>query len=411
MSTDSRSLSTSPSLTSSSSTTMASERSAPRATKDEERQLADFTRQYVNYRVRSVISPAALIQLPPVLTAAVLTSTVLALSCSTGYKLTEFERMQQERCRVSHSGPPSLVAAIASYYVAYPLLGRYTSSNLIRFTAFFLPWQAAAWFASQNAEYRCLGRFSMNLGSPLAHDIRTAARQKWADTPWLEARLAPFNSADTKTAGTGLPILYTIPSVTDANSSASSSSTSSTSGRSGDSHPVEDDLPLVDDGGGLQKEGESVPAKRPLLSVNVNERTLFSLPPGRTSVSSTTAASAHSSSAVPPLAPSSSPSFTGSRSSQTTAAATSSSGGRRDGGKGRSVWGEAEDEFGLDDDDGSRTRVKTSGRADEAERRQRREERQRVEADRNRGRSGGASGGERRRGIRRNEFGDEIEDG
>ena len=331
----------------------------PRLSTKEERQLFDFSRRYVQYRL------------------------------SQGYKWNDVERVQDFRCQSSYAWP-ALPGILASYYFAYPFLGRYTSSHVLRLAAFLIPQQLSSLVARRYAERRCQERVALRPNSPLAHDIRTALRARYADEAWLQPLLEPYDDADAAAKGTGLPILLSIPS-----SSADAPSTL-TPDAATDSPPLDSDLPSPDAESALRPPDEAV-QKRPLVSVQVNDRPLFSLPPGRTS---TAASPPFASTTAPPsMAPS-----TAERPLAALGTATRVKEGK--GAKGESVW--AEDDFGLDDEGVGRTAAKVGSRGDEAERRTRREERRKTELERKH--RVGRSGGERRRPVRVNEFGDEMVD-
>ena len=298
-------------------------------------------------------------------------------------------------------------------FVIASVSARLVRSPTLRLASFLLPSAGLTLAASHFSVDACAHQLSMWANSPLGHDMRQAARVKWQQREWLQQRLQPLEQTDAQMKGTGLPLLYTIPDQTASNSSRQESQRE---GYTDEQSQTSSDLPPMEEMEAEDRAPAAAPARRPLLSVSVNDRPLLTLPPGKTAAgtpdsppSSTSSSSSPSSSA--PITPWSMPSPTSSLPHPTastppiprsTPFPPHPQPDRR-----RAVEGEDEDEFGLSDGEGGGRGVRRlPERPDAGERRQRREDRRRGEEER----AGPRGAGERRRPVRRNEFGDEVFD-
>ena len=419
--------------------------------------LNKFNRQYYDYRVTSPhIHPIIAHSHPPPTSAPpsfppslLLTHSLLAppppsLTSPSprplspclrhGYQLSPAEQLRLNQCqrsRVVRSLTESLVFSI----ICHSVVSGVTSSRLARTAAFAAPSALVLWMGWTFAKAKCASDFSLWGNSPLGHDMREAAGRKWGDRLWMQRRLQSFAENDAQTKGTGLPLLYDFPPADTGDAPQPIPALGGVhhrqmvEGRDGGGARegfVEDrqqplfDLPPSDAMEGEMSEGLTGAAaalKRPLFAVNVNDRTLLSVPPGRPSTATPSSPSSPSTSASPSPLSSTPSSLPGPSSSPPPPALTTpplhsgstlaSSPARPN----RRRTGEDEDDgFGLGSDEGGgvrNRRGKAPARADEEERRTRREDRRRVEQERREQRGTG----ERKRAVRRNEFGDEVYDG
>jgi hypothetical protein len=311
------------------------------------------------------------------------------------------EELQYSRCRRSLMSSYLTHTAIFSVILS-SAMARFTPSPRLHLAAFALPAVWGTWASSRYSRVQCATTLAFSPNSPLGHDVRQVLRHKWGHQPWMRGRLDPLTDIDHSSPGTGLPLLYDLPT------HGSTPPSSLPTMESADEDQPEDDLPHHSDPSpedGLEEEAEEAdthqarPIKRPFVAVNVNDRTLISFPPGRTSAPPKPIPSTPSPSPLSPV---------GRPLSSSQAPPPPISRSRPVGGPGvRRSADEGEDEFGLGEEEAA-VQVKRPGRGDEEDRRRRREERRREEMETRS--SGGRGGGERRRVVRRNEFGDEIEE-
>ena len=325
-----------------------------------------------------------------------------AYRISHGYRLTPWEQLRYDQCRRSTLAS-TLVNHLVFSVLATSVVTRMGGGRYSRLIAFATPAFMGVFASADRQRRECGASALFYQNSPLAWDVRTAARRKWADHPAVLARLRRFDEEDAKAKGTGLPILVDVPQAPFPSIKGAAPLGESPMDETGsDSARGQEDIPssdvLEDNWTDAASAGK---AKRPLVAINVNDRTLASFPPGRFTVTPASPPSYSTSTAspsLPSLSPST-PSFPASPSSSAPSPASSPA-------VRPSMRDDGDDLF---DDAVLTASAKKSTTAREDARQSRRDQRK-AEADKIQ-RDGRPSEGGRKRFVRRNEFGDEIEDG